>query len=767
MPFDKDWHFLKSDATGAEKSDFDDSTWRTFDVPHDWSIEGPFDQSNKTGGAGGFLPAGIGWYRKHFTLPDSYAARRVFVEFDGVMANSTVWINGHYLDFRPYGYVSFRYELTRHLQFGADQPNLLSVRVDNSAQPASRWYAGAGIYRHVRLVVTDPVHLDYHATFITTPKIAHDSATVRIQTRIINDSDNPRKSIVAATINGPTGENSTCSGESPEVSVPPGKSLEVSFDVTMTGAPQLWDLEHPNLYHTQISLQSSGQALDEEKVAFGVREFHFDPDTGFWLNGKNFKLKGVCLHHDADGLGTAVPLRAWERRLKLLKEAGCNAIRTSHDPAAPEFLDLCDRMGFLVMDEMFDCWTVGKNPYDYHLYFNDWFQTDTRDTVRRDRNHPSIILYSAGNEIHDTPQAELAKKILGFLIDVFHEEDPTRPVTQALFRPNASHDYQDGLADMLGVVGQNYREREILNAHRDQPSRKIVGTENQHAREVWLALRDNAPYAGQFLWTGIDYLGEARRWPEISRPTGLFDRTGTAYPRAYERQSWWSEKPMVYMTRRIGAAEATSIDPGYEKYPAPREFRQVLFPDWTPENLESHEESVEVYSNCEEVELFLNDKSLGSQPLPADATPRTWKVAFQQGKLKAVGKNKGEIVATHELNTAGKPAKLLFTTDQTTLKNEWDDVAYVNASVVDENGVLVPNANNLITFKISGSGVMAAVDNGDNSSHESFQTNQRHAYQGRCVAVLKAKATTGKITLEASADGLKGDSISLETAPSE
>jgi beta-galactosidase len=769
IPFDAEWRFLKSDARGAEKPEFDDSSWRALDVPHDWSIEGPFDQKNKTGSAGGFLPAGIGWYRKHFTLPPSYAQRRVFIEFDGVMANSTVWINGHYLGFRPYGYVSFRYELTGHLQFSADRANLLTVRVDNSAQPASRWYAGAGIYRHVRLVITNPVYLGYHATFITTSKIAPGAATVHVQTKVVNDSGNPQKVVVSTTIksllSSALDEGNTYCGESSEVAVPAGKSLDISYDIGVSEAPKLWNLEHPNLYSAQVKIHSSGRIVDEERLTFGIREFHFDPDTGFWLNGKNFKLKGVCLHHDAGGLGTAVPLGAWERRLKLLKETGCNAIRTSHNPVAPEFLDLCDRMGFLVMDEMFDCWTVGKNPYDYHLYFDSWSQTDTRDTVRRDRNHPSIILYSAGNEIHDTPKADLAKKILGFLIDVFHAEDPTRPVTQALFRPNASHDYQNGLADMLDVVGQNYREREILSAHRDKPSRKIVGTENQHAREVWLALRDNAPYAGQFLWTGIDYLGEAPGWPEISRPTGLFDRTGVAYPRAFERQSWWSDKPMVYITRRVGAAEPTSIDPGYEKFPAPREFRQVLFSDWTPENLEAHEENVEVYSNCEQVELFLNEKSLGSQALPDDASPRMWKVAFQEGELKTVGKNKGEIVATHQLRTAGKPAKIVIVTDKGTLKNEWDDVAYLNASVVDENGVLVPNANHLITFKVSGSGAIAAVDNGDNSGHEPFQASERHAYQGRCIAILKAKAPSGKITVEASAPGLKSGSVSLEAEP--
>ena len=331
-----------------------------------------------------------------------------------------------------------------------------------------------------------------------------------------------------------------------------------------------------------------------------------------------------------------------------------NAIRTAHNPPAPEFLDLCDRMGFLVMDEMFDCWTVAKNPYDYHLYFNEWSKMDERDTILRDRNHPSIILYSVGNEIHDTPKAELAKGILEGLVAVAHEADPTRPVTQALFRPNVSHDYDDGLADLLDVIGQNYRENEILAAHAQNPSRKIIGTENQHSRAAWLALRDNPPYAGQFLWSGIDYLGESRRWPVVAAGSGLLDRTGAPKPMAFERQSWWSDKPMVFITRRVAPNALRPTDPGYE--PAAQDVLrrpQVLFADWTPKNLQPHEETVEVYSNCKEVELFLNGKSLGVKPLNADASPRMWKVAFAPGTLKAVARNNGKVVATDELRTAG------------------------------------------------------------------------------------------------------------------
>ena len=759
VPFDSDWRFTLGDPSGAEKTSFSDSNWRKLDVPHDWSIEGPFDQKNPTGAAGGFLPAGVGWYRKHFTLPESQAQRRVFVEFDGVMANSDVWINGVHLGHRPFGYVSFRYELTNHLNFGQTS-NVIAVRVDNSGQPASRWYAGAGIYRHVRLTITYPVHIDHWGTFVTTHEVSAAKATVAVQSTIVNQSETARHVVLQVTVLGPDGRRLQSVITNPlRVSI--NSSTVFKQNLTVRN-PQRWDLDRPAIYKVAVKVIVAGSVVDEETVQFGIREFRFDAATGFWLNGRNFKIKGVCLHHDGGAFGAAVPLRVWERRLEILKQLGVNAIRTAHNPPAPEFLDLTDRMGFLVMDEMFDSWTVAKLPHDYHRYFNEWSRIDTRDIVRRDRNHPSIIVYSAGNEIRDTPRAELAKTILRGLVDVFHENDPTRPVSQGLFRPNVSRDYDNGLADILDVVGQNYRENEILAAHRQKPTRKILGTENTHDRNAWLALRDNAPYAGQFLWSGIDYLGEARAWPGIGFPFGLLDRTGTPRPRAFERQSWWSNEPMVHMTRRVAPTPLAPTDPGYE--PDPRRI-QVLFSDWTPKNLDAHEETVEVYSNCEEVELFLNGKSLGAKPLPSDASPRTWVIRFEPGPILAVGKNRGRIAVHHELVTAGVPAKIELTADRTRVAHKWDDVIHITAKIVDQHGVLVPTANNLVSFDVSGPGVVAAVDNGDNSSHEKFQASQRRAYQGLSFAMIKAKASRGRITITASSPGLADASVTLTAVP--
>jgi beta-galactosidase len=758
IPMDAGWKFSLGDFDGANRPDFDDHAWRGLDVPHDWSIEGPFDRMNPAGGAGAFLPAGVAWYRKHFTLPADLTGRRVFVEFDGVMANSDIWINDTHLGRRPFGYVALRYELTGHVKLGA--ANVLSVRANDADQPASRWYSGSGIYRHVRLLVVDPVHIDQGGLFVSTPKVAADQAVVRVQSTVLNQSASEQEASVQVELFDIQGR-SAGTAETVSQKIAPRQTAEFQQDLTVA-SPQLWDLDHPNLYTAVARVREGGATLDDSHTTFGIRDAHFEAATGFWLNGKNLKIKGVCLHADGSAFGTAVPLDVWERRLKILRGLGANAIRTAHNPPDPGFLDLCDRMGFLVMDEMFDCWTVAKNIADYHLYFEDWSKLDTRDTVRRDRNHPSIILYSAGNEIHDTPNAELSKRILSGLVAVFHANDPTRPVTQALLRPNASHDYDDGLADLLDVVGTNYRDAELLAAHAAKPSRIIVGTEIHQDREAWLALRDNAPYSGQFLWAGIDYLGESPIWPLVSSNAGLLDRTGALHPMAYERQSWWSDTPVVHIVRRVRVAAPRVTDPGYTPLEANYRLRPPeLFADWSPANAAPHDENVEVYSNAEQVELFLNGQSLGSKPLPADASPRVWKVAYVAGSVKAVASNHGQPVASDELRTAGPAAKIVLESDHPSLPPAYDSVATVTAEVVDANGVLVPRAADPITFQITGPGVIAAVDSGDHNSHEPFHAVQRLAFQGRCVALVKASAASGQITLSASAPGLDGASVEI------
>jgi beta-galactosidase len=730
-------------------------------VPHDWSIAGPVEQKNLSGPGGGYFPAGVAWYRKSFSLPAKDAHRRAYIVFDGIMANSDVWINGFHLGRRPNGYVSFFYELTGHLQFGAGAHNVIAVRCDTSQQPASRWYEGGGIYRPVRLVLLRDVHLAPWSTFVTTPQVTAERATVCTESTIVNDSREPRKASLEITLIAPDGR-SVASALSPKQTIAPGAILNFVVELAVP-TPEPWDLDHPALYRALVRVKTGAATSDDEQVPFGIREFHFDPATGFWLNGRNLKIKGVAIHADGGAMGIAVPSAIWESRLTELRALGVNAIRTAHSPPSPEFLDLCDRMGFLVMDELFDCWTVGKNPYDYHLDFEQWSSVDARDTVRRDRNHPSIILWSAGNEIHDTPHAELAHGILARLLAVFHENDPSRPVTQALFRPNVSHDYDNGLADMLDVVGQNYRVNEILAAHEQKPSRKILGTENIHDRESWLALRDHAPYSGQFLWSGLDYLGEAGQWPMISHPFGLLDRTAAPHPRAWERQSWWASAPAVHLVRRASVREKSAIDPGYESVSAAPQ--EPLLPDWSPLNSAPHTESVEAYTNCEEAELFLNGRSLGRQKLHADATPLTWEVPYEPGSLQAVAYRQGQPVAKDELRTAGRAARIVLSPDRATLSPDGNDVVTVVATVVDEAGVPVPDAAGVLQFTVSGPALIVATDNGSSTDHDSFLLPRHHLYGGRAIAILRATASQGSISIHASAEGMAGADARLTAVP--
>jgi beta-galactosidase len=753
--FDGDWRFLKADAPGAEKPDFDDAAWRKLNVPHDWSIEGPYNQNNPTGTGGGYLPAGIGWYRKSFTLPENFSSRHIWVEFDGVMANSDVWINGVHLGKRPYGYIGFSYPLTGHLNFGK-KPNIIAVRADNSLQPASRWYTGAGIYRHVRLVISNPIHIKQWGTCISTQRISDENATVLVQTVVINQSATEQKITLQTTMIAPDGK------EIPSAKImqilAAGKSFTSRQEISIP-EPQRWNTDHPNLYKAISKVIMNNEVVDNDVTTFGLRETRFEDATGFWLNGKNIKLKGVCLHHDCGALGTAVPLRAWERRLEILKQIGVNAIRTSHNPVAPEFLDLCDRMGFLVMDESFDTWTAKKEPADfgYHLYFKTWWKTDTRDMVLRDRNHPCIVIYSVGNEIHDNLDSPEGFKTFTDQRDLIHELDPTRPVTTALFRPNNSKVYTNGFAELMDVVGQNYRENELVATHIAHPERKVIGAENGHTREAWLALRNNPFMAGQFLWTGIDYLGETK-WPMVVRGAGLIDRTGTFKPRGYERQSWWSDKPMVRIARGLENSEMLESDgsdgtKGISK----------LACDWTPRTPATYTTAnVQVFSNCEEVELFLNDKSLGTKTHPSDDSPCRWSFPYEQGNIKAIARNKGLQVASDELRTAGEPASIVLSADKPTVANSWDDVSYITATVVDANGTPFPAAERLVKFSISGPGVIAATDNGDLNTKESYQAPQHQAFHGQCIAIVKASAASGSITVKASADGLKDGMVKLE-----
>jgi beta-galactosidase len=786
--FDAGWFFSRTDIKGAEQPDFSDSAWRKLDLPHDWSIEGPVDQNNPSSGRGAFVPTGIGWYRKHFTLSPDAAGKSVFIQFDGVMANSDVYINGFLLGHRPNGWVSFQYDLTGHVTFGPDKPNVIAVRCDNSAQPASRFYTGSGIYRHVYISVLDPVHIDHDSIIVTTPEVSPDKATVNIKTTIDNQStaDASVSLVVSLTPAGTARGGSYVDGltralPAPQT-VPAGKSLEISGTYPLPN-PAIWNIDAPNLYHATVNVLSNGKTIDTQTVTFGVRQFEFKSDTGFWLNGKNFKLLGAAVHSEGGAFGVAVPDSVWERRLAILKNLGVNAIRTAHNPPSPEFLDICDRLGLLVMDEMFDVWTVRKyQDQDYSTYFREWWRPDTTDTLRRDRNHPSVVLWSMGNEIHDNLASAQGKQQFTDMRDLAHQLDTSRPVTMAILQPLQHNIFTSGFSDLMDVVGVNYHERDLLNEHQARPDYKIIGTENHYELATWLALRDNAPYSGQFLWTGIDYLGEAGAWPRIGNGSGLIDRDGVIKPLGYQRQSWWSAKPMVYITRggaggrggRGGAGGRGGR--GAAPVPAgapPDEAANAAAVAGAPPDEAANAApaaspgggTVTVYSNCQLVELFLNGQSLGSKPKPADDSPRTWTAAA--GKLKAVGSNDGKPVATYELPAAGPAAKIALAADPgvTSLPHDYDDLAALQVTITDAAGNPVARATPEVQFTIAGPGAIAAIDNGAEDNHESFQGSQVHAAGGQCAAFIRSTADSGTITVTAAADGLASGSVTLTAQP--
>lgn len=767
VSFDGGWRFLKSDARGAEKPAFNDAAWRALSLPHDWSIEGPFAERNNTGASGAFLPAGVGWYRKRFTLPAGDAQRALFLEFDGVMTRCEVWINGVSLGARPDGRFSFRCELTGRLEFGPGKTNVVAVRVDDSRQPAARYYTGAGIARHVRLTVADPVHIDLWGPRVLTPSVNADRAVVRLQTVVTNQSRFPREIALAHNLFGPSGEI-VQSAESKPMVLPPFRSVEITQDVAVL-KPALWDVDHPNLYRIRSTLKSGGAALDGVFTTFGIREARFEPLTGFFLNGRSVKLKGVCLHQDGGAFGVAVPARVWEQRLGQLKSLGCNAIRTTHEPPAPEFLDLCDRMGFLVVDEFFDGWSVGKMPYDYHLAFKDWARGDLGNAIGRDRNHPSIIAYSVGNEPRDTRDPSLARKNLAMLLEVCRQMDPTRPVTAALARSDATKDFKNGFADMLDIIGQNYHESDLVASFAAKPTRRILQTESGPDRAAWILIRDNAFCPGQFLWTGVDYLGDGQKWPWIGCGSGLLDRTGFARPQAYERKALWTEVPLVRIVRRPGGpvpvpkGGTNSVKIDSARFDAPNQ-RPVAVSDWTPRNMGPHKETVEVYGNCQDIELFLNGKSLGVKPRAGDEEPRVWQVPYEPGVLRAIGMSDGLPVAGHELKTAGPPAAIALTADLNSLPFDWDQVACARAQIVDAAGTPIPEAADLIRFKVTGPGTIVATDSGANWSHESFQTAEHKAFNGQCAAYVRASAPTGRILVTATVAGLAPATVSLNAS---
>jgi len=792
--FDFDWKFFKGDAPGADQPAFSDAAWRTLDLPHDWSIEGPFTQDAKSSGSGGYAPTGIGWYRKRFRLPDPYTGRSVRIEFDGVYQNSEVWINGHHLGNRPFGYISFAYDLTPHLAAGE---NVVAVKVDNSAQPGSRWYSGSGIYRHTWLTALNDIHIPLWGTYVITPRVSKEFANVQVKTRVRNQRTAAANCKLTTSVVDRTGKIVQSADAAQEIAA--NDEYEFVQQIRVDN-PTLWSVASPNLYTVRSTVQSGGKTVDEYDTTIGIREAIFDADRGFILNGERVKLNGVCLHHDGGAVGAAVPERVWERRFALLKEMGCNAIRTSHNPPAPEFLDLCDRLGFLVMNEAFDEWRAPKGqigPYGYSQYFDEWHERDVTDFVRRDRNHPSVVIWSAGNEIGDQV-ASRGVETLRSLITIFHREDPTRHVTAGCDQISAEpRSVSQEFLSLLDVVGYNYvdrwrdrREKYYSIDRAAYPQRRVIGTESSgmggvrgdyrslipggtpaaparggfgfgrgvrglDTEQLWKFVRTHDYVAGDFMWTGIDYLGEAF-WPTKSGSAGVIDTCGFLKDGYYFYQSQWTEKPVLH-----------------------------LFPHWNWKGHEGEFLPVVCYTNCDTVELFLNGKSVGLKGYafprpgmeqrygtypPRARVPRTtndlhlsWDVPYEPGTLKAVGMKEGKVVIEREVSTVGDPSRILLSVDRETILADRRDVAHVTVKVVDVNGRTVPDAAHEIAFEISGPGKLIGLDSGDPASHEDFKGTRRKVFHGLCLAMVQSTAQSGQIRVSAASPGLQPASITVRT----
>ena len=732
---DEGWEFVLSEAAIGELAGVEG--WRSVDVPHDWSIEGEFDRSNPTGQGGAYLPAGIGWYRKTIKT-DIGADERLFLEFDGVMACSSVYVDGKLAGYRPNGYVGFTYDITGLVTPGKDA--VVAVKVDNSVQPASRWYTGSGINRHVRLVSKSACYFPTDGVFVS-----YLDGKVNIKANVSNTSDKARTIKLQYNLKDAKGKV-VAKGNGQETQIGAGEQAELSGTIEVKD-PQLWSPENPYLYTVDVELIDGRKQLDSETVTTGLRTIRFDNEKGFFLNGQNLKMYGVCLHSDAGALGTAVPASVWEYRLKQLRKLGVNAIRMAHNPADPAFMELCDRMGFLFMAESFDTWNSPKNHAEkgYNLFFDEWWEADTRAMVEQARNHPCVVIYSIGNEIRDNLNNEQGFEKYRKQQDLVHAIDPTRPVTMALFRPNSSGVYRNGFAEMMDVVGQNYRVDELKAYHEAHPEKAIIGTENTHDVQSWLMLRDDPSLCGQFLWAGIDYLGEAA-WPQVMWSTSLLDVTGGVKPAGMQRASWWTKEPMVAFARHAdnnGAGARVS--------------------DWTPADMDTYDQAaIEVYSNCQEVDLWINGEPQGRKTMPDNARPALYNVNFNPGIINVIGYNDGNEASKCYSVTVGDPKNIVIEKIGGRAGTDFDDVEILSVFIADAEGNVCPNNDCRIELKVEGA-ELVAVDNADVLAHETTHKSPVfNTYQGRMIVYIRRTSDSGKVTVTAtdcsSAAALKGSS---------
>ena len=803
--FTQGWKFHLSDDSLASAIQYDDSGWRTLDLPHDWSIEADFSADNPATPGGGALPGGIGWYRKEFVVNKSDEAKNIYIDFDGIYWNSKVWINGHLLGERPNGYISFRYDLTPYIRFG--EKNVIAVRVDNSQQPNSRWYSGSGIYRNVWLVTTNTLHVDHWGTYVTTPQVTKDNAEIKIETSVRNASKEPQQFELYSILLDKDGKEVVRT--SSPLTVDPDSVVKADQKLKIAD-PMLWSIEDPYLYKVVSRIEQNNRVVDEYETPLGIRYFMFDVNKGFFLNGESVKIKGVCHHHDMGCLGTAVNVRAIERQLEILKEMGCNGIRMSHNPPAPELLDLCDKMGFIVMDEAFDMWRKKKSPYDYSQYFAEWHEKDLTDLILRVRNHPSIFMWSVGNEVleqwsdinADTLDLQQANLILNFantmnksnkdseeihvnsllatkLADIVKKLDPTRPVTTGNNETKPINlVIRSGAMD---IVGFNYHENDWIDFQQKFPNQKFIISEStsglmsrgyytmpSDSISIWpdrwdkpltKAVQQCSSYDNCHVPWGSTHEDSWKLVKKKDYISGMylwmgFDYLGEPTP------FWWPSRSSYF-----GAVDLAGFPKDiYYMYQSEWTDKDVLhiFPHW------NWQEGLEVdvwayYSNADEVELFLNGESLGRKSKPEDVFHVFWRVPYKKGTLKAISYKNGKEVLTREIKTAGKPVSIRLTADRQTIKADGKDLSFITVEALDSEGNIVPVADNLINFAIEGPGIIAGTDNGDATDSVSLKKPLRKLFSGKALVVVQAGRSGGDIVLKATSAGLKEMDIKIKS----
>lgn len=767
--FNDHWKFNLGDAEGAYRNDYNDEGWRTLQLPHDWSIEDEFSKDHPATVGGGALPGGIGWYRRTFSLDESEISKHFTVRFDGVYCNSEVWINGHYLGIRPNGYISFDYNLTPYLNYG-ELENILAVKVSNQPQPNSRWYSGSGIYRNVWLISKEKTHINERVIFITTPVISKEKAEVHIAADLIKGGASEKELKYQVRI-----YNQDAKMVASGVGVTENEKIELTLEVT---APAMWSIDDPHVYNAEISLLDGDVLTDRTSTRFGIRSFSFHPEQGFSLNGKSLKIKGVCNHHDLGCLGAAMNKRALQRQLEIMRGMGVNAIRTAHNPPAPELLDLCDEMGFLVMDEMFDFWKKGKNKYDYHLHWDEWHKQDLLDFIRRDRNHPSVIVWSVGNEIleqWDTTGIRLTRE----LVEIVRELDTTRAITVACNPPTPDNNLMK--AGVIDLIGYNYAHEHYEGFPAEFPEKCFIATETTSAlatrgyyenpsdtirrwpirwdipftqgnadhtvssydhvstpwgsthEETWKIIKKHQFMSGMFVWTGFDYLGEPTPygWPSRSSYFGIVDLAGFPKDSYYLYQSEWTDEDVLHVFPHWNWSKGNVVD------------------IWT-------------YSSSDEVELFLNGKSLGKKTKGGDDLHLMWRVPFEKGTITAKSYDGEKVVLEKVIKTAESPMKLLLTPDRSTIDADGRDLSFITVSVHDANNTLHPLADNLIHFEVEGPGKIVGVDNGDPTSHLSMKGDRIKAFHGLCLVVVQSTSMKGEITLKANSEQIAPATVVLK-----